>query len=223
MNLKFDASQSLIEPHETQRTIEDHRAHIEQLVTQKPQPRTDDARWLGWFSVEKSATPYQVQQLLDEAARARTMAKTMIVIGIGGSNRGAMAAISALQPHIQSTGQMQLVWAGDTLSSAALTAVLERVRTEDVVVAVIAKDFRTLEPGVAFRMIRTALMQKYGSRYAERIIAIGSHGESQLYQLAQSHGYRFLSSLRILVGAFRCSRMWGFSYGGGRGRYRSAC
>jgi glucose-6-phosphate isomerase len=38
----------------------------------------------------------------------------------------------------------------------------------------------TLEPGIAFCLLRAAMMQKYGEAYRDRIIATGSRGPGQL-------------------------------------------
>ncbi|MEI6874800.1 MAG: hypothetical protein WCL50_06680, partial [Spirochaetota bacterium] len=53
--------------------------------------------WLGWFSVGESAPEGLIARLREEAAWVQGCAEVMIVIGIGGSNRGAMAAIEAMR------------------------------------------------------------------------------------------------------------------------------
>lgn len=154
----------------------------------------------GWFQVKEALPTGFLETIQEEAAQVWKKASVMIVIGIGGSNRGAMAAIQALHRSLNSP--TRIVWAGDTLSSVGLADVLAILERESVVLNVIAKDFRTLEPGVAFRVLRNAMMKKYGDGYAERIVATGSRGSGQLHELAMEHGYRFLDFPATTGGRF---------------------
>lgn len=159
-----------------------------------------DRRWLGWFDPAVSASPEILESLHAQAVRVRGIADTLIVIGIGGSNRGAMAAIQAMHRSLRSA--VRIFWAGDTLSSSAMQAAIEVIKTRSVVLNVIAKDFNTVEPGIAFRMLRGAMIERYGDGYADRIVATGSRGPGQLHELALRHGYHFLDFPREIGGRF---------------------
>ncbi|MEI6876908.1 MAG: glucose-6-phosphate isomerase, partial [Spirochaetota bacterium] len=96
----------------------------------------------------------------------------------------------------------RIVWAGDSLSAARLRDVLEILRNSSVVLNVIAKDFNTVEPGIAFRVLRQALIEKYAADHAGRIIVTGSRGPGQLFDLALGQGYRFLDFPPSIGGRF---------------------
>lgn len=196
MNIEFDPKYSGIDSEETLRGISARRSILERAL------RGDiwNERWLGWFSVRAAASAQALAAVRGEAARVQRDASTMIVIGIGGSNRGAMAAIQALHGKLDSP--TRIVWAGDTLSGTSLREALDIIERESVALNVIAKDFRTLEPGIAFRLLRQALQKKYGAGYAERVIATGSHGDGQLFELARTHGWRFLEFPESIGGRF---------------------
>ncbi|MEN6499297.1 MAG: hypothetical protein ABFC65_02035 [Rectinema sp.] len=196
MNVRFDPKYSHIPPKKTERAIQEHRPLIEQVR----QGALWNDRWLGWFSVREAASEQILTNLLQEAERVQRIASAMIVIGIGGSNRGAMAAIQAL--HRSLVSPTRILWAGDSLSAVELQDALEVVRNESVVLNIIAKDFRTLEPGIAFRMLRGALIEKYGAEYSSRVVVTGSRGEGQLFELAQTQGYRFLEFPESIGGRF---------------------
>lgn len=196
MDLYFHFQNSPITPEETQKVILKNRKLIEQVQ----QGAIWNDHWLGWFSVSGAASEKAVAAIQEEAKRVRQKATTMIVIGIGGSNRGARATIEALHRKIHSP--TRIVWAGDSLSSAALKDVINIVRNDSVMLTVIAKDFKTLEPGITFRMLRQELIAKYGKNYASHIIVIGSYGEGQLYEIAQAQGYRFLEFPESIGGRF---------------------
>ena len=102
---------------------------------------------LGWFDPNTSMQSLQAIQSL--AARVQARFDLLIVIGIGGSNRGAVAAVGALSP----TGT-ELFFAGDTLSATQLAKAIRLVQERNAALCVIAKDFNTIEPGITFRMLR---------------------------------------------------------------------
>jgi glucose-6-phosphate isomerase len=162
--------------------------------------KAGDERKLGWFSLADSLPAAEFRRILDEAAYVRGLADTMIVIGIGGSNRGAMAAIGALSPSLASP--VRVVFAGDTLSGTELKEALALVENRSVVLNVIAKDFNTIEPGIAFRVLRCAMMKKYGPAYSKRVVATGSRGNGQLFGLAEREGWRFLDFPESIGGRF---------------------
>lgn len=154
---------------------------------------------LGWFNIPKDIDGY-VAPFISLAEEVHKIATTMIVVGIGGSNRGSMAVLQALHRKISSP--TKVVYAGDTLSAAKLKDILHIIENEEVVLDIIAKDFNTLEPGITFRMLRTAIQEKYGDKYNQRVIVTGSYGPGQLYELAQKHGYTFLEFPENIGGRF---------------------
>ena len=172
--------------------LETRRPLIEAVQTGLEQDRGS----LGWFTVEKTCS----KDLHEIAANVRRIAEVMIVIGIGGSNRAAIAALDALKRTANSP--TTLYFAGDSLSTTRLQDALHLVETKSVVLNVIAKDFNTVEPGIWFRMLRKAMQEKYGPSYNERIVAIGSEGPGQLYELAKSHGYAYLPFPKDIGGRF---------------------
>ena len=168
-------------------------------ILQVQQGKIGDTNRLGWFTL-----PHQLDEYLapihEAAEKIKTMATHLIVVGIGGSNRGSMAAIQALSHQISSP--VTITYAGDSLSQMHLQEALELVERENVAINVIAKDFNTLEPGISFRLLRDALKKKYGSAYHQRVFVTGSRGSGQLFDLAQLHGYHFLDFPENFGGRF---------------------
>lgn len=159
----------------------------------------DRAR-LGWFSLGTSVPAEELIRIKEQAAAVRKTAELLVVVGIGGSNRGAMAAIQALRRTLNPG--TRIIYAGDSLSAASLQDVLEEMRTAETAVNVIAKDFNTLEPGAAFRVLREAMREKYGTGYASRIVLTGSRGPGQLHELAGEYGFPFLDFPSDIGGRF---------------------
>lgn len=145
---------------------------------------------LGWLSVDECAGDERLDFLLGEAARVRGMADAFVVIGIGGSNQASRAAVKALRPK----DGPAILWAGNTLSAAETARLLSELDGyRSIVVDCIAKNFETLEPGAAFRVLRRYLTDRYGAEEAaKRIYATGTPGSS-LDALCREHGWTFLT------------------------------
>ena len=160
-------------------------------------PRYQD--FTGWRTVDESASPERVAFLQEQAARVRADADVFVTIGIGGSNQSSRAAIKALRPK---DGPVML-WAGNTISAREMADTLETLDGyRSVYIDCIAKNFETLEPGIAFRVLRQYLEKRYGeAEAAKRIFATGTPG-STLHQLCKDHGYTFLTFPERVGGRF---------------------
>lgn len=144
---------------------------------------------LGWFHVDDYAGAEHVDFLLEQAARVRADADAFVVIGIGGSNQASRAAVKALRPK----NGPAILWAGNTISACEMARTLEELDGyKSIYIDCIAKNFETLEPGIAFRMLRHYLEKRYGETdAARRIFATGTPG-STLHQLCKDNSYTFL-------------------------------
>ena len=144
---------------------------------------------LGWFRVDDYAGPERVDFLLEQAARVRADADAFVVIGIGGSNQASRAAVKALRPK----DGPAILWAGNTISVCEMARTLEELDGyQSIYIDCIAKNFETLEPGIAFRMLRHYLEKRYGEAEAARRIFATGTPDSTLHQLCRDHGYTFL-------------------------------
>lgn len=188
----INAAVSQVSEQEIKTYLQNKKEIIEAVQTGLEQ----DKGSLGWFTVEQTCS----KELHEIAQKVQGMADIMIVIGIGGSNRAAIAALDALKRT--ATSPTTLYFAGDSMSTTRLQDALHLVRTKSVVLNVIAKDFNTVEPGIWFRILRSAMQKKYGPNYNERIVAIGSKGPGQLYELAKLHGYAYLPFPKDIGGRF---------------------
>lgn len=181
-------------------SVEDVRAGISRrmsAITPVIQGEVGTPADLGWFFPgrwESSPLLGQIQTLADHIRRD---AQVFVLVGIGGSNRGAQSVIEALGDN-----KVEIIYGGDNLSSHALQNILNRIQGRSMYLNVIAKDFNTLEPGIAFRMLRQALETVYGDETSKRIIVTGSQGSGQLASLARQYGYTFLPFPADMGGRF---------------------
>ena len=152
---------------------------------------------LGWFYPCRLENSSLLDQIQAQADQIRKTAEVFILIGVGGSNRGAQSVIETLGDQ-----QVEILYAGDNLSAHALQDILAHIRGRSTYLNVIAKDFNTLEPGIAFRLLRQAMTQIYGDEARLRIIVTGSEGSGQLGSLARQYGYAFLPFPADMGGRF---------------------
>lgn len=154
--------------------------------TLKQEKSTSDS--LGWMMPNQWISDDHFAKIEQIANEIRQKADVLVVIGIGGSNQGARAVIDALG----NTSGCEIVWAGNTLSSFEYEQILAYLKDKTFCIDVIAKNFETLEPGVAFRVFRLELVKRYGLQANGYIYATGTIG-SYFEQLSKHHGYTFLT------------------------------
>ena len=89
--------------------------------------------------------------------------------------------------------------------SASMARMIEKMELDgyqSIYIDCIAKNFETLEPGIAFRVLRQYLERRYGAEgAAKRIFATGTPG-STLHQLCLDQGYTFLTFPETIGGRY---------------------
>lgn len=141
---------------------------------------------LGWVDC-REATEGQVQRVREKAQEWREIADTLVVVGVGGSNQAARGVIDAIGAR-----NMNVVWAGNTLSAYELRRTLEQLEGHSIAMHVIAKNFETLEPGSHYRVLRRFMEERYDEReMARRVVLTGTEG-SRLHEMANERGHLFL-------------------------------
>ncbi len=155
--------------------------------------------FLGWHGVKNNAggdIVWKNQEIADEILKK---ADAFVIVGVGGSNRAAQTLIEGLRKR---SGKVEIFYGGNNLSGQYLLELLQSLKGKSVYINVIAKDFNTLEPGIAFRMLRDFMKGEYGKKYKKRIILTGSEGKGQLKEVAEKEGMRFLHFPKEVGGRF---------------------
>lgn len=152
---------------------------------------------LGWLDTRKWASEAHLESFLSIARRMREDAQVVVLIGVGGSNNAARAVIEALQ---RGNGP-KIVYAGTSTSAYTICRTLEKCENKSVYIINIAKNFETLEPGVAFRVFRDYLEKRYGDGHHKRVVVLGTIGSS-LEKLCEENGYCFVPFATDIGGRF---------------------
>lgn len=147
--------------------------------------------FLGWLNLPEEARN-QADEINQAAINFRKGKDCIVVIGIGGSYLGAKAALEALNPFfgIEKKGP-EICFAGHHLSEDYLFELLEYLKTKNWGIVVISKSGKTTEPAIAFRLLNTALNEKYGPEgAAKRVIAITDSSKGALRTVADQENYQ---------------------------------
>ncbi|MBR2589056.1 glucose-6-phosphate isomerase [Candidatus Saccharibacteria bacterium] len=139
----------------------------------------------GWLNVPVDAD--ELARIKQAAIKINSDSGFLICVGIGGSYLGHKAIIDALG----NSGKTKVVYAGNNLSSAALDKLFTEIGTSDFSINVISKSGTTLEPAIAFRLLKAGLVAKYGEQGAkERIYVTTDAEKGVLHDEAVKNGYQ---------------------------------
>ena len=188
MRLNVENTEKYLTHQEYKTYIERHRNALE---TVDRNIFTSDM--LGWVRTEEWADEALVAQVKKLAMEIREKAEVFVVVGLGGSNQGARAVIEALAHQDVTGGGPEILYAALNLSAAYYENLLHQIGDRSVYINVIAKNFKTLEPGLAFRMLRHYMERRYSKMEASRrIITTPTVDDGELHRISLENDYRFL-------------------------------
>lgn len=120
--------------------------------------------------------------------------KSLIVIGIGGSDLGARAALQALE---NSTDNFPIYFCGDTTDPAPLNKILKTVNLKTAAINVVSKSGETIETLSALLIIKEHLKKLVGKKYASHIFATTSPVLGLLKTMAEIEGYTIIPHMPV--------------------------
>lgn len=153
---------------------------------------------VGFFRVPEMKAELREAEKL--AAAVRREFKTLVVIGIGGSDLGARTLVKALAP---AKGGMEIRFIGGNTDPEEIAGLLRSVDWRRAAVNIVSKSGDTIEPMSAFLLVRKELIAAVGKkRHARHVIATTDAEKGTLRRIAEAEGYRTLSVPRDIGGRF---------------------
>ena len=147
----------------------------------------------GWLDLPVNYDKGEFARIQKAAQKIQSDSKALVVIGIGGSYLGARAVVELLKsPNYNALPKStpDIYFAGNGISSDAVTEIFAMIGDRDFSVNVISKSGTTTEPAIAFRLFKQALEKKYGADGARgRIYATTDRKKGALKTLADREGY----------------------------------
>lgn len=174
--------------------VEKNLQHL--MIAQEGEERYSSS--LGWHSVNEWAGAEWLNIYESLATEIRKEADALVVIGIGGSNQAARAVYEALGKR----NKVEIIWAGNSISAHSINEVLSSLENKkNVYVDCIAKNFETLEPGIAFRVMRDFLRKRYGDDYSSHVIVTFTENTPS-WKMAEEKGYSILPFPKNIGGRY---------------------
>ncbi|PKP38002.1 MAG: glucose-6-phosphate isomerase [Bacteroidetes bacterium HGW-Bacteroidetes-14] len=150
--------------------------------------------FLGWLDLPSETDETLLSRIEGVARRWQNGIDVVVIIGIGGSYLGSKAALDALTHHfdlyLEKSSSPKIVFAGQNLSEDYLSELMELLSAKSAAAVVISKSGTTIEPAVAFRIIKQHFEEKYGKEEsARRIVAVTDESRGALRKLSEMEGY----------------------------------
>lgn len=190
MDIRIDCSKGIIEKEE----YEALKPRVDEILESLWKGEKDYTGWVSLpleFAKENSDFMEEVERIETLALAIQNRCKLFVVVGIGGSYLGARAAIEALGIG---PGYPEIRYAGNNLSGTEHQKLLEEVYEKETCICVISKSGTTIEPRLAFSILKEALINKYGeAEAAKRIFAVTDEEEGVLCQECHRKDYLHFS------------------------------
>ena len=191
-NLKVDFENTGI----TEKEILEYKKKVE-LIHKNMHKRTEDETdFVGWLELPTNYDKKEFARIKKTAKKIKKESDILVVIGIGGSYLGARAVIESLTNTFynmlpdKERKFPQILYAGNNLSPNYINDLIDYIGDKDFSVNVISKSGTTTEPGIAFRLFREILENKYGIEEARsRIYVTTDKEKGALKTLADNEGY----------------------------------
>lgn len=150
--------------------------------------------FLGWKDLPNNIDIQDIKEMETVAKRLHNSEiDVLVVIGIGGSYLGVKAGIDFILGNLPTPNErkMEIIFAGESLSSTDLAQKLKYVENKRFAINVISKSGTTTEPAIAFRMFKKLLEDTIGKNNAkDYIIATTDANKGSLFQLSEQEGYQ---------------------------------
>ena len=155
--------------------------------------KNDEKEFLGWLELPTNYDKEEFERIKKAAKKIQSNSEILVVIGIGGSYLGARAVIESLSntfANYQKQKMPRIIYAGNNMSPRYITDLIEFISDKDFSINVISKSGTTTEPGIAFRILREVLENKYGIDEARKRIYVTTDKEKgALKKLADEEEY----------------------------------
>ena len=149
--------------------------------------------FLGWVDLPINYDKEEFARIKIAAEKIKKSCDILVVIGIGGSYLGARAAVEFVKSPLYNSLKKDtpdIYFAGNNISTTALTELISILDGKDFCVNVISKSGTTTEPAVAFRVFKAMLIDKYGEAGAkDRIFVTTDKARGTLKQFSDAAGY----------------------------------
>jgi len=145
----------------------------------------------GWLNAPLEVNQDLIKSITTISDEIKKNADVLVVIGVGGSYLGAKAIQDALTPYFGNhPNGIEVIYAGQNMSGAYINQLLTSLQEKEVYINVISKSGSTMEPALAFRVLRKYMEARYSEEAVNRIIVTTDPESGLLKEIAETHSYR---------------------------------
>ncbi|CCP88754.1 Glucose-6-phosphate isomerase [Candidatus Phytoplasma solani] len=145
-------------------------------------------QYLGWLDLPLNYDRQELERI-KQLRKQNLDLDVLVVVGIGGSYLGAKAGIEFLQIPF-AKNKPEIIFAGHQVSGNYLINLLKYLENKNWAINVISKSGTTLEPALAFRILKEAIEKQYGKENSKkRIFATTDKQKGNLFNLSKEEGY----------------------------------
>jgi len=185
LNIDFSSCEKFIKPNELESMILKGNESIDK-INNKTGAGSD---FLGWHDYPINYDKEEFERIKKAAKTIRSNSEVLVVVGIGGSYLGAKAVIDALRPYFIKD-KLEIIFAGNTISSEYLESLIDYLKDKDFSVNVISKSGTTTEPALTFRFVKEFLELKYSKEELKsRIYLTTDKEKGALRQIGLENDY----------------------------------
>lgn len=182
--------------------IDNYQEKVSYIHDNLLNPSVDSDQYLGWIDYSSTIDTETINDIHSITKEIQELADVLVVIGIGGSFLGAKAIQDAMGSYFPVIGGIEVVYAGNQLSSLYIKQLLTYIQDKEVYVNVISKSGTTTEPTIAFRVLREFMEDKYKDEANSRIIVTTDEADGLLKALSIDKNYRTLSIPKNIGGRY---------------------
>lgn len=147
----------------------------------------------GWIALPLEVDGVLIENYKRIASNWNGTVDCVVVLGIGGSYLGAKCAIEALSDTFAASGvrtSPQIIFAGNSLSQDYFADLMDFLKDKTYSIIVISKSGTTTETAIAFRLLRSEMIRRFGVKIArERIVTVTDARNGALRKLSDEEKY----------------------------------
>ena len=148
-----------------------------------------DQEFTGWANLPSTIDKDMVEDIKQTAKEIKEKCDLFVVIGIGGSYLGAQAVIDALDGSKED--YPEVMFAGYNMSATTMNKVVKAMEEKETCICVISKSGGTVEPLMAYSILKEKLIEKYGEAEADkRIYVVTDAVKGTLRPEVEAKGYK---------------------------------
>lgn len=147
-----------------------------------------------FLDVNKCISKKELKRINEISSYVSKNADVFIVVGIGGSYMGSKALIELFQ----NKSNVEILFAGYSLSSDYLANLIDYIKDKRVVINVVSKSGNTIETNLIFSKLLEVMKEKYSKKeLSKRIIVTTYNPKGKLMEIGKKNHFNILKMPNI--------------------------